>query len=84
MKRFWMPLLLSAMISLLIAAPAGAKGKGKGGGQDRPYGWDQGEKRGWKSDTPPGRENRPEYREEDDRRGRGTDTDRDDRRGKDK
>ena len=41
---------------LLISVTAFAKGKGKGHSGDRPFGWDQGEKKGWQSDVPPAME----------------------------
>jgi hypothetical protein len=33
-----------------------AKDKGKGKNKNKPPGWDQGEKKGWQSDIPPGQD----------------------------
>lgn len=52
----WMAVVCLSL--LLTGLPALAKGKGKGQGIKRPPGWEEGEKRGWQSDVPPGMEHR--------------------------
>jgi hypothetical protein len=47
-------IILITIVSMLFGgSPALAQDKAKGL-QDRPSGWDQGEKTGWQSDMPPG------------------------------
>ena len=46
-------------LSLIFAVSSTyAKGKGRGHNKNRPSGWEEGEKKGWDSDVPPGLEDK--------------------------
>ena len=49
-------LFFSLLAVVFIGSLAIAQGKGKGQGGDRPAGRDNGQKKGWQSDVPPGQE----------------------------
>ena len=44
------------LLLLLAVPPTFAKGKAKGQTKQSPSGWEEGEKKGWESDVPPGQE----------------------------
>ena len=53
--------LFIACLSLIFAVSSTfAQGKGRGHNKKRPPGWDEGEKKGWQSDVPPGQEKKDE------------------------
>ncbi len=50
-----------ACLSLIFAVSSTfAQGKGKNQNKNRPPGWEEGEKKGWQSDVPPGLEKKDE------------------------
>jgi len=60
LKRIIIILFILLLSVGFIGSPAIAQGKGKGQNNDRPAGWDKGKKHGWKSDVPPGQEEKEE------------------------
>ena len=61
MNKKLIKVLLIACLSLIFAvSSAFAGGKAKGHNKNRPPGWDEGEKKGWQSDVPPGQEKKDE------------------------
>ena len=55
-KRIIKILFFSLLAVVFIGSLAIAQGKGKGQSDDRPAGWDKGQKEGWQSNVPPGQE----------------------------
>lgn len=50
--------LISCFFLLLTVSFAFSQGKGREHKNNSPSGWEKGEKKGWNSDVPPGKENR--------------------------
>ena len=73
MDKKLIKVLLIACLSFVFAVSlAFAQGKGKGQNkEDRPQGWEQGEKKGWQSDVPPGLEKKGKLGEDEDDRLKG-------------
>ena len=59
-KRIIKILFFSLLAVVFIGSLAIAQGKDKGQSGDRPAGWDNGRKKGWQSEVPPGQEEKEE------------------------
>jgi len=63
-KRIIKILFILLLSVVFIGSLAIAQGKGKNQSGDRPAGWDKGKKEGWKSDVPPGQEEKEEKKKQ--------------------
>lgn len=69
-RQYWVLLVVLLVLSVSSSSSARKKSRGGGGraptfhrgGIKRPSGWDQGKKKGWNSDVPPGIEKKGDWR----------------------
>ena len=59
-KKLIKALFITCLALIFAVSSAFAQEKGKGHNKKRPPGWDEGEKKGWQSDVPPGQEKKDE------------------------